>query len=1364
MANTGTLFTFKANLQGLIELNKKLDIAKAKMQQLKAANQSYAGAKKEVQQLGTAFNKNAASMSKATVAANKMNKAGGGLVSTFKSAAVAIAAAFAVRAIVGGVKGIISSFAEFEAQMSAVKAISGATAEEFEVLKSAAMRLGSSTVFTATQVSKLQEEFARLGFSTEEIDLATASTLDLAAATGESLANSAQVAGTTLRAFNLDASLTKNVTDVMAASFTTTALNLDRFTQSMKFVAPVARAVGFTLEETTALLGQLANNGLSGSIAGNALKNIMLKLGDANSKLAKKLGGPVVGTEQLAAAMTKLAAEGFTATEAVELLDKRSAPAFLALIKNIDGIQDSVEILNNAEGAVTKMAAIRLDNLSGDMTLLKSATEGLSIALGDEFDTSMRGTIFSLTNFIQGIAESETALHAIRNVIQLVGVAIVGLTTRFALLGLNQLRVGIIGLFRSMSMLIPAIRAAAAAQGTLNVTAAANPYVAVATVVSTLAAAYFMLGEEMSQAEQKQVRLNKAMTKDIDNILEYTANSKKRAESMRIFKDEFGDLLDMIDLELASEKELLELRALNNDQADDKVQLKKYQHEREALIELSRTQDDIDKKTIASVKAFKKDNADFIDAAKGRIAVQNDNYIQKGEDAKRDLKYRKERIKSIEIIEKRYLTRLQEELVATDIYNNLKLEGDKTYRKKKEKHYNDLLLSFREMKTNEKNQTIKQNDELLTELTWVSEYRAMMDRELSKTGDLLVQAQENTKDFAKSAKEAGYDVANSARETNKVNIELTILKKLVSNLDAPIVNVTGKLKTMATAFTFSLNKTKDFAKEMSKLIDDLMQDTFGVAMVRATAARDEAVKGAQANLLLIATNIKNIEHFRGKANQKELQDLIKSNKNKYTAIKNLSVDEYKLIIGGKESLDKALKDGVVNQAEYESEIIRLKTLTSNVSKAMLTEEGVKQETNNNYLIQLETSFQEEMRQIGNNAGMKSIADTKKVTDLEIIQEHGRGTAMIRVLKDNGKLRIRTIFGQLRAEKRARDTALKSQTTLIESNLKAQEKILLKYYQDGTLSEEEYQRQLEVVRNAAAIKTGNATQTNLDANVAAQMEALQTISAAYSTAFDAFSTYMNNRWELEKNAINEFRDLESEDLATELEAKLEALEGNEEAQEDVREHYALTQEANDAKRDEALRAVEKKQFMMEKTNKIAQAIINGALAITMISAQTGVVAPFVIPMMTTLIGAQIAAIAATKFTGALGGIIPQFANGGMVEGPSHANGGVKFAVGGRVSELEGGEAVINKRSTAMFRGELSAMNELGGGVKFATGGVTPGTANRLKAAGNGNQKLEFDALAASIVGGINNKTVTVSEVDITGSQNSVSLSELTATIF
>ena len=1382
MADTGTLFTFKANLKDLIELNNKLDLAKAKMQKLKAANKDYAGAKKEVQELGTAYNKNAKAMQGATKSAEKMNKSGSKLVSTFKSAAVAIAAAFAVRAIVGAVKGIVSSFAEFEAQMSAVKAISGATEEEFANLSAEALKLGSTTVFTATQVAQLQEEFARLGFSTEEIDLATASTLDLAAATGESLANSAQVAGTTLRAFNLDASLTKNVTDVMAASFTTTALNLDRFTQSMKFVAPVARAVGFTLEETTALLGQLANNGLSGSIAGNALKNIMLKLGDANSKLAKKLGGPVVGTEQLAVAMQKLSAQGFSATEAVALLDKRSAPAFLALIKNIDGIQDSVEILNNAEGAVTRMAAIRLDNLTGDMTLLKSASEGLSIALGDKFDTSMRGSIFSLTNFIQSITESESALNGIRTVIQLVGIALVGLTTRFAMLGLNQLRVGIIGLFRSMSMLIPSIRAAAVAQGQLNVAASSNPYVAVATVVATLAAAYFMLGEEMSAAEQKQDRLNKAMSEDIDNVLDYTTNSKKRAEAMRAFKDEFDDVLGLMDIELANEKQLLEIRDLNTAQADRKIELEGLKGKVKALQEVKRLEDEVDKAFVASQQARIDAHNDGTKRlqAQVRMAVQQTIRGRKAkmQEQNDDLAAAKFSINALQ-------TQLNAELAETETYQELKLEGDKTFREKKRKHYDDLLAKFRFMSVTMKKETIKQNEELATELTWVTEYRALVDKELGLTDELLIDAQKNTKNFAASALEVGIDVENSARNIRKANIELTVLEKLLSNLDAPIVNTTGKVKKMATAFNFALNKTKDFSKEMSKLMDDLMQDSFGKAMAQATAGRDEAIKGAQRNLQLIATNITNIETFRNQANQKEIQSLIKTNKSKYDIIKNLSVEDYRLITGGVEALDEALNKKLINQAKYESEVIRLKTRTNQVAAGMLKEEEAKQKTNNAMLLQIESSFQETMRNIKMNAASDAISQNEKVTNLRIQEEHGRGTGIIRIIKENGELRVRTIFGQLKAEKAARETAAMGQIKIITDNETAQTKIIddnfarRKTARDlavlqGTLDinkaqaqqiadEKEHQRQLLAVKSGAAIATGEINTATMDANVAAQMQAIQTIAAAYTTAFDAFSTYMSNRWEIEKNVINERRDLETEDLSTELEAKLEALEGNEEAQEDVREHYALIQEANDKKREEELRAIAKKEFIMDKTNKIAQAVINGALALTLISAQTGVFAAAAMPIMATLIAAQIAAISATKFTGALGGIVPQFADGGMVNGPSHANGGVKFAVGGSVAELEGGEAVINKRSTAMFRGQLSDMNAAGGGVRFANGGVTPGTANKMQSSSN-NQSVQFEALARNIVGGINNKTVTVSEVDITGSQESVSISELTATIF
>ena len=105
--------------------------------------------------------------------------------------------------------------------------------------------------------------------------------------------------------------------------------------------------------------------------------------------------------------------------------------------------------------------------------------------------------------------------------------------------------------------------------------------------------------------------------------------------------------------------------------------------------------------------------------------------------------------------------------------------------------------------------------------------------------------------------------------------------------------------------------------------------------------------------------------------------------------------------------------------------------------------------------------------------------------------------------------------------------------------------------------------------------------------------------------------------------------------------------------------------------------------------------------------------------------------------------PTFADGGMVYGNSHTNGGEKFAVGGRVVELEGGEAVINKRSTAMFRSQLSAMNSAGGGVKFADGGI----ANSPSFA-----QTQFDVMGQSMMS--SGSRVTVVEADITSTQNSV----------
>ena len=189
-------------------------------------------------------------------------------------------------------------------------------------------------------------------------------------------------------------------------------------------------------------------------------------------------------------------------------------------------------------------------------------------------------------------------------------------------------------------------------------------------------------------------------------------------------------------------------------------------------------------------------------------------------------------------------------------------------------------------------------------------------------------------------------------------------------------------------------------------------------------------------------------------------------------------------------------------------------------------------------------------------------------------------------------------------------------------------------------------------------------------------------------------------------------------------------------------------------EEGVEAIQRKAFEKKKRLDIAQAIINGALAMTTVAGQTGILAFAFSPFIAAMTAAQIAIIASQKF--AQGGMIEEFANGGLVQGKSHAQGGEKFAVGGRVVELEGGEAVINKRSTSMFSSQLSAMNAAGGGVKFADGGLL-------------NQpsfsQQQFNALGQNQMMGAmgNSGKVIVVEADITNSQNTVSVIQSQATI-
>ena len=270
---------------------------------------------------------------------------------------------------------------DFEASMAKVKAVSGATAGEFKTLEDAAKRLGRTTVFTASEVAGLQLEFAKLGFSSEEINQVTEATLNLAQATGSDLSQAAAVAGATLGGFGLDASETGRITDVMAASFNSSALDINKFQDSMKFVAPVAKAAGISLEETTAMLGVLASAGIKGSQAGTALRRIFSEMGDTGGDLTKTLAD--------------LSEKGLNLADAKDEVGRHAQSALLVLANGVPTIKKFTTELENSGGAAEATADIMNDTAAGAMKRMTSALEGAAIIIGDAL-TPMLNTVASV--------------------------------------------------------------------------------------------------------------------------------------------------------------------------------------------------------------------------------------------------------------------------------------------------------------------------------------------------------------------------------------------------------------------------------------------------------------------------------------------------------------------------------------------------------------------------------------------------------------------------------------------------------------------------------------------------------------------------------------------------------------------------------------------------------------------------------------------------------------------------------------------------------------------------------------------------------------------------------------------------------
>ena len=285
-------------------------------------------------------------------------------------------AVVAFRTAVKVISSAIRVFKDFEFEMAKVKAITGANEAQFKKLTFSARELGRTTFFTATQVAKLQVNYGKLGFTTQEILDAQSATIDLATATQSDLARAATVAGASVRGFGLDASETKRVVDVMAVAFTSSAMDIEKFQTSMTKVAPIAKAAGFSLEDTTAIMSKLTDAGIEASIAGTSLRNILLKMQDPNSDLTKSFGKTIHSFDELLPAMNKFVEEGGSMADIMEVVDLRQAAAFEQMLSSSDATLKLRDALNEATGAAQKMSDVIKNTLEGDLIELNSAWEG----------------------------------------------------------------------------------------------------------------------------------------------------------------------------------------------------------------------------------------------------------------------------------------------------------------------------------------------------------------------------------------------------------------------------------------------------------------------------------------------------------------------------------------------------------------------------------------------------------------------------------------------------------------------------------------------------------------------------------------------------------------------------------------------------------------------------------------------------------------------------------------------------------------------------------------------------------------------------------------------------------------------------
>lgn len=323
-----------------------------------------------------------------------------------------------------GVAESVNSFQDFESMMSQVKAISGATGQEFDDLTAKAQEMGATTKFTATESAEAFNYMAMAGWKPQQMIDGISGIMSLAAASGEDLGTTSDIVTDALTAFGLQAGDAGHFADVLAQASANANTNVSMLGESFKYVAPVAGAMNYSVEDTSLALGLMANASIKGSMAGTALKTSLANMAAPTDSMAAamdKYGISLTDSEgnmkSLRGVIDNLRGSlgGLSETEqtaaASTIFGKEAMAGMLAIINASEEDYNKLSTaIGNSKDAAEDMADTMLDNLKGSFTLMQSAIEGTENAFGKRLSPYLRDIAGGIADAMPGITDGINAV------------------------------------------------------------------------------------------------------------------------------------------------------------------------------------------------------------------------------------------------------------------------------------------------------------------------------------------------------------------------------------------------------------------------------------------------------------------------------------------------------------------------------------------------------------------------------------------------------------------------------------------------------------------------------------------------------------------------------------------------------------------------------------------------------------------------------------------------------------------------------------------------------------------------------------------------------------------------------------------